>query len=167
MKLITCAAAITVSLLIAGCGGKLKGTTSGAGLTTTISGAAPDKKANATFYGHEGDDQKLGFIIFTDFDEDKWVGTVRGDWWGEIGPKGGKPVMAFERHAEGIRIGGTDYDFENGRVFLATAPEKKLKIEQVEILFEDRDPKAEVERIAKEQVVQDFLNQPGEDEEAE
>jgi hypothetical protein len=108
-------------------------------------------------YGWSGADDKLGFVIFTDLDSQGTIGSASARWTGYIEPTTG-PTVHYKRTSGGLDINGTNYDFANGRVFLASTTEGKISVSQLDIPISDASYEAELDRIAELEEVQEFLS---------
>ena len=149
MKRIIGLTALSVILVLGGgCG---KG--SGGGTCSITAG----KTATTANYGWDGADDKLGFVIFTDLDSQSTIGSASAKWRGYIKPTTG-PTVRYESISGGLDINGTNYDFANGRVFLASTKEGKISVSQLAIPISDVKYDAEIDRIAELEEVQEFLS---------
>ena len=115
MKTIIKLTALSVILVFSG--GCRKGTGGGTGSSTS----------GTMNCGWSGPNEKLGFAIFTNLDSPGTIGTVSATWSGSIKPTTG-PTIRYERISGGLNINGTNYEFANGRVFLASTKEGKVSV---------------------------------------
>jgi len=103
------------------------------------------------------DGDRLAFIVFTDITSDGTVVSAGSDWSGKIAPSSGE-ALAYDGSSEAIQIDGTDYQFENGRVFLVSGGETGYSVTQVDLPLEDTAFRKEIDRITQVDDVQAFLN---------
>ena len=149
MKRIIGLTALSAILVLSGGCGKGSG-----GGTRSITAGTTATTAN---YGWGGADEKLGFVIFTDLDSQNTIGSASATWRGYIKPTTG-PTVRYESISGGLDINGTNYDFANGRVFLASTKEGKISVSQLAIPISDAKYDAEIDRIAELEEVQGFLS---------
>jgi hypothetical protein len=141
------AGAVILALTV-GCGAG-----SGGGTRSIVAGTTSTTAA----YGWSGADDQLGFVIFTDIDSQGSIGSASGKWKGYIKPTTG-PAVRYESVSGGLDINGTNYDFANGRVFLASAKEGNISVSQLDIPIGDAKYDAEIDRIGEIEEVQKFLS---------
>ena len=146
MKRIVGLAAISVVLVLGGGG-------SGGGTRSITAGTT----ATTAAYGWGGADDKLGFVLFTDLDSQGTIGSASGKWTGSIKPTIG-PTVHYKGTSGGLDINGTNYDFANGGVFLASTKEGEVSVSQLDIPISDAKYDAEIDRIAEREEVQAFLS---------
>ena len=147
MKRIFNLTAISVMLFIlVGCGDQFG---SGGGMRTIVTGTT----AKEAVYGFDGG-KKLVFVIFTDQPAEGRSSSAGSSWTGELGG----PGVPYEGDSGGLAIDGTRYEFANGRVFLVSSNEDGISVKQLNVPIGDATYKAEIERIAKLEDLQEFLS---------
>lgn len=137
-------AVYTLFFFLAGCQEKL-----GGGISSTAAGG----KSKTFVYGIRSG-QQLAFVIFADT---SGLASAGSSWTGTIKPKEGT-VLEYKGEVDGIEISGSKYDFENGRVFLATTKGEKISIEQLGIPIGEGPYEEELESIQKDEKVRAFLS---------
>ena len=153
MKRFITLTALSVLLVLGGGCRRRIGTATG-----SIPAGTTTKKVN---YGWSGADEKLGFVIITDLDNKGTIGSAGAGlsgWRGYIKPTTG-PTVRYESISGGLNINGTNYEFANGRVFLASTKEGRVSISQLDIPISDAKYDAEIDRIAELEEVKEFLSQ--------
>ena len=133
-----------VLLSITGCQEKL-----GGGSSSIASGTT----SKTYVYGIRSGKQ-LGFVIFSDIAGEASAGS---SWTGYIKPKEG-PTMEYQGDSNGVVINGTEYNFAQGRVFLAETKGGVVTVQQLNIVIGDAHYDAEMDSPRKHDEIQAFLN---------
>ena len=148
-KVIGVATLSVILALSSGCGTSGKG---GGGTRSITAGTT----TTTAVYGWGADD-KLGFVIFTDLDTPDTVGSASSKWTGYI-ESPTAPTVHYGHTSDGMDINGTEYKFANGRVFLVSAKEGSISVRQLDIPIGDLVYDTEIDRIAKLEEIQEFLD---------
>jgi hypothetical protein len=141
-------AIVGVLLCVTGCGQKEK---SGAGSR----GIAKGSVAREAVYGIRTGN-KLGFIMFTDIPSLGASSVADSKWTGHIKPEKGLAVD-YKGDTHRLQINGTQYDFDEGRVFLVSTDDGSIAVKQLAIPIDDAGFNDEINRLAETKEVTDFL----------
>ena len=136
----------------------------GAGSFGGTGGGTGGVRGGTAVFGWSGENDRLGFVIFTDQDAPGTIGSGSSSWRGYVKPLSG-PTVHYDGSSGGIGIDGTkidiegtEYKFANGRVFLVSTEEEKISVRQLDIPISDLRYDAEIDRIAELDEVNEFLS---------
>ena len=111
------------------------------------------QKKQAT-YAIDGD-RKLVFVIITDPPAEGLSFSVGSSWDGQLAGSG----VPYDGDSDGLAIAGTDYAFADGRLFVVLSSEAGISVKQLAVPIGTATYKAELERIAKLEALQEALSQ--------
>ena len=146
----------SIAAFVAGCD-KPEGT--GGVITATVVESETGTVTMETLYGYSMSNNRIAFSIFTNIRAEDVVSTIAGSWSGQIVRKEGgeEPILVFEALSDGISINGTQYSFENGRIFLALYTDGNFVVQQLDIQIGDADHETEISRLGGLEDIQNFL----------
>ena len=141
-------AIVGVLLCITGCGMKEK---TGGGSRGIVKGNV----AREAVYGIRAG-KKLGFIMFTDIPSLGTRTSAGSKWTGHIKPEKGLAID-YKGDTHRLQINGTQYDFDEGRVFLVSTEDGSIAVKQLAIPIDNAGFNDEINRLAETKEVTDFL----------